>query len=205
MNQRPIMDAGPGINFLSLNKQRLLFSVLGPLSVPEIVETEIIRKSRHDLRFAAAERVWKRLPPRLMEVLSDDATDELAAAVHRIAGVPMAQRMRSGKDLGEIMVIAHAVVAAERGESVIVLIDDGAGRRMAGDQQRRLDRIRGANHTVGRLDLIGTISILKFAAGGEFIPDKSSMRKLYGCFRKLDDGLLPLADTDLMDLPCWRK
>lgn len=35
---RPIIDAGPGLNFLSLNKERLLFSVLGPLSVPETVE-----------------------------------------------------------------------------------------------------------------------------------------------------------------------
>lgn len=33
-----IMDAGPGLNFLSINKERLLFSVLGALSVPEIVE-----------------------------------------------------------------------------------------------------------------------------------------------------------------------
>jgi len=33
------MDAGPGINFFSLNKERLLFRVLGALSVQEIVET----------------------------------------------------------------------------------------------------------------------------------------------------------------------
>jgi hypothetical protein len=38
------MDAGPGINFLSVNKERLLFSTLGALSVPEAVETEILRK-----------------------------------------------------------------------------------------------------------------------------------------------------------------
>ena len=40
MSQRPIMDAGPGINFLSVNKERLLFSTLGALSVPEAVETD---------------------------------------------------------------------------------------------------------------------------------------------------------------------
>lgn len=57
MSQRPIMDAGPGINFFSLNKERLLFGVLGPLAIPEIVEKEIRRKARQDQRFAAAERV----------------------------------------------------------------------------------------------------------------------------------------------------
>lgn len=64
MSQRPIMDADPGINFFSLNKERLLFSVLGALSVPEIVADEIIRKARQDERFAAAERVWKKRPSR---------------------------------------------------------------------------------------------------------------------------------------------
>src|SRR5664279_2494845 len=87
MSQRPIMDAGPGINFFSLNKERLLFSVLGALSVPEIVADEILRKARQDERFAAAERVWKKLPSRLMEVLSDDATDELAAAVSPVTAL----------------------------------------------------------------------------------------------------------------------
>jgi hypothetical protein len=32
MSHRPIIDAGPGLNFLSINKERLLIGVLGPLS-----------------------------------------------------------------------------------------------------------------------------------------------------------------------------
>ena len=55
MSLRPIMDAGPGLNFLSLNKERLLFDTVGPLRVPEKVEEEILRKSRQDRRFSAAE------------------------------------------------------------------------------------------------------------------------------------------------------
>jgi len=203
MSPRPIMDAGPGINFFSLNKERLLFSVLGALSVPEIVEDEILRKARQDERFAAAERVWKKLPSRLMEVLSDDATDELAAAVHRIAGMPIKQRVHSNKDLGETMVIAHAVVAAERGENVIVLIDDGGGRSMVAVEQRRLQRLHAVNGVVGRIDLISTLTVLKKAAGREHLPDKAAMRQFYERLRKLDDGLAPLATTGLMDLPCW--
>ena len=30
MTHRPIMDAGPGLNFFSQNKERLLFAMLGP-------------------------------------------------------------------------------------------------------------------------------------------------------------------------------
>lgn len=78
MSHRPIMDAGPGINFFSVNKERLLFEALGPLCVPEVVKTEILRKARQDQRFAAAEKVWKKLPERLMTVISDDVTAELA-------------------------------------------------------------------------------------------------------------------------------
>ena len=203
MSLRPIMDAGPGINFFSLNRERLLFGVLGALAVPEVVEREILRKARQEDRFAAAERVLKKLPTRLLEVLSDDVTDELAAAVQRIAGMPIDHRVRSSKDLGETMVIAHAVVAAEQGERVLVLIDDGGGRRVAATEQRRLQRLGDLDSNVGRIDLISTTSVLKRAAGTAELPDRGSMRALYGRLRGLDDGLLPLERTGLMDLPCW--
>lgn len=204
MSQRPIMDAGPGINFFSLNKERLLFDTLGPLCAPEAVETEILRKARQDERFAAAERVWRKLPERLMEVLSDDVTDELAAAVHRISGLPFDRRIRSGKDLGEIMVIAHAAVAAQTGQRVTVLIDDGGGSRIAAQEASRLDRLRGNDEPVGSIALISSITVLEHAAGGSYLPDKNAMRDLYERLRGLDDGLPPLAATNLMTLPVWK-
>ena len=64
---------------------------------------------------------WVAALPRLLEVLSDDATAEL------VARMPYATRMRTSKDLGETMVVAHAVGAAERGGEIIVLIDDQGG------------------------------------------------------------------------------
>jgi len=203
MSQRPIMDAGPGLNFLSVNKERLLFSTLGALSVPEAVETEILRKAGQDQRFAAAARVWKKLPERLMEVLSDDVTDELFAAVQRISGIPLTQRTRTGKDLGETMVIAHAAVAAEAGKNVVVLIDDGGGCRAAAAEANRLQRLRAGGQSVGSIGLIHTVTVLERAAGGEHLPDKNAMRDLYGRLRNLDDGLPPLDTTNLMNLPCW--
>lgn len=204
MSRRPIMDAGPGLNFFAANQERLLFSVLGALSVPEVVETEILRKARQDNRFEAAGRVWNKLPERLMEVLSDDVNDELSAAVQRISGLPLEKRICSGKDLGETMVVAHAAVAAEAGADVIVLIDDGGGCRAATMEARRLQRLKSAGKSAGRIGLIHTVTVLESAAGGVFLPDKLAMRSLYLRLRSLDNGLPPLENTDLMNLPCWR-
>lgn len=203
MTQRPIMDAGPGINFFATNKERLLFATLGPLSIPEIVETEIRRKARQDQRFAAASRVLGKIPERLLEVISDDVTDELARAVSRVTGLPIEQRLRSSKDLGETMVVAHAVVAAERGANVIVLIDDGGGRRMASRESARLNRLRQTTPTVGSVSLVNTVTVLKNAAGREHLPDRAALRELYERLSGLDDGLPPLETTGLLDLPVW--
>lgn len=205
MSQRPIMDAGPGLNFFSLNKERLLFATLGPLAVPEIVEQEIVRKAGQDQRFEAAGRALGKIPSRLLEILSDEVTPELAAAVQRMAGVPIETRTRSSKDLGEIMVVAHAVVAAERGHRVLVLIDDGGGRKVAMREAARLRRMHESQPDVGSIALINTGHVLKKAAGGEHLPDRNSMRELYGRLRTLDDGLAPLEHTGLMDLSCWSQ
>ncbi len=131
MSHRPIIDAGPSLNFLSINKERLLIGVLGPLSDPEAVQAEVLSKSREDERFRAAATVWRKLAPRWIQILSDDETPELAAVVHRVTRQPMEERLKYPKDLGETMVIAHAVVAAEAGKTVTVLIDDGPGARIA--------------------------------------------------------------------------
>ncbi|WP_227993967.1 hypothetical protein [Pseudactinotalea sp. HY160] len=198
------MDAGPGINFFSTNQQRLLFSVLGPLCVPEIVEREILRKARSDERFAAAQRVWSKLPSRLMEVVSDDTTVELAAAVQRLSGMAIDQRLGISRDLGETMVIAHAAVAAGAGEHVIILIDDGAGCRLAAQEARRLGRLQAAGKPVGSISLVDTVTVLERAAGGDHLPDKQSMRELCGRLRSLDDGLPPIETTRLLSRQCWR-
>ena len=128
MSGYTIIDAGPSINFFSINKERLLFSVLGALSAPEAVKKEVLRKAHQDKRFSAAGRVWRKLPSSLLQILSDDETKELSIAVERINGIPFTQRMLFSKDLGETMVIAHAAVAAEAGEDVVILIDDNDGK-----------------------------------------------------------------------------
>jgi hypothetical protein len=204
VSHRPVIDAGPALNFLSINKAALLISVLGPLSAPETVQGEVYRKSRQDDRFQAAEKVWRKLTPTWMEVLSDAETPELAIVVHRITQQPMSERLRHPKDLGEIMVIAHAVVAAEAGGTVTALIDDGQGARLATSEMRRLQRLGSSGRTVGTVRLVSSLTVLERAAGGKHIPDKAAMRATYMRLRELDDGLPPLETTRLMAPALWR-
>jgi hypothetical protein len=199
----PIIDAGPGLNFLSINRERLLIGVLGPLSAPETVQSEVFRKAQQDARFRPAATVWRKLTPRFISILSDDFTPELSAVVHRVTRRSMADRMRQRKDLGETMVIAHAVVAAEAGEAVIVLIDDGPGAKLARTEIGRLQRLRAGGQAVGSITLVGTPTILARAAGGKHIPDRATMREIYRRLRGLDDGLPPIETTNLLSPVLW--
>ena len=63
MTQRPIIDAGPGLNFLSIKQERLLIAMLGRLSAPATVGAEVLRKAAQDQRFRPAATAWKRLTP----------------------------------------------------------------------------------------------------------------------------------------------
>lgn len=204
MSARPIIDAGPSLNFLSIHKERLLIGVLGPLSTPETVQTEVLRKSQQDQRFRAAAAVWHKLTPRWIQILSDDQTPELAAVVNRVTRLPMEERVKRPKDLGEIMVIAHAVVAAEAGATVTVLIDDGNGARIASSEIRRLQRLDADGRAVGSIRLASTLTVLERAAGREHIPDRAAMRDIYGRLRGLDDGLPPVEKTNLLSPLLWK-
>lgn len=60
---RPIIDAGPALNFFAANRERLLISVLGKISAPEIVIDEVRGKAQSDRRFRPAAPVLNRLLP----------------------------------------------------------------------------------------------------------------------------------------------
>lgn len=202
---RPVIDAGPALNFFSINKQRLLIGVLGPLSTRETVQKEVFRKAQqeHD-RFGHAVQVWNKLGTYL-QVLSDDLSVELAQAVMDVAGTPMTDRMKTSKDLGEIMVISHALVAAMSGKHVTVLIDDAEGRQLASIQRSRLARLRLAgNQQVGQIMLIGSISVLKLAAQSGKIRDRGEMRDIYARLRQLDTGLPPIEASGVLQSELWK-
>ena len=115
----------------------------------------------------------------------------------------MEERLQQSRDLGETMVIAHAVVAAEAGADVIVLIDDGLGAQTATREIRRLRRLRAGGVAVGWIALASTVTVLTKAAGTQHIPDRGEMREIYRRLRGLDDGLPPIEKTDLLSTPRW--
>ena len=205
MSQRPIIDAGPSLNFLSINKERLLIATMGKLSAPEAVQTEVYRKAGQDARFRPAEMSWRKLTPTYIEILADDPTEELSRVVNRITDQRMDERLKQPKDLGETMVIAHAVVAADAGADVVVLIDDGRGARVATREIQRLRRVRNAGGSAGSIILASTVTVLTKAVGMQHIRDKAEMREIYRRLRGLDDGLPPIEKTDLLTTPLWKR
>ena len=102
-----VIDAGPAINFLATNNERILLGALGGyVSAPETVAREVARKARSDNRFTAALIVWAKLEnANRITILNDDVTPELERAVSRITGLPMAERLKHRRDLGELMVM----------------------------------------------------------------------------------------------------
>ncbi|MER7002343.1 hypothetical protein ABT297_04750 [Dactylosporangium sp. NPDC000555] len=68
------------------------------------------------------------------------------------------------------MVIAHAVVAAEAGADVVVLIDDGPGAKAATGEIRRLQRLRADGSPTGSISLASTLIVLEKAAATIHIP-----------------------------------
>lgn len=199
-----IIDAGPALTFLARkDTTRILYAGLGSVDLlaPEQVEREVIRKSRREKkRFGAAEATWKKVvAANRLTVLPDDETAELSAAVQRLCRMPMSQRMRQQKDLGELLVIAHAAVRAEAGDDVAILIQERSGTAMAHNEALRIKKLGGA----GRLRVWDTQTILLRAVGGPHLPDQATMKAVYASMQSLDDALPPISTTNLLSAEIW--
>ncbi|MEV0031260.1 hypothetical protein [Nocardia sp. NPDC050793] len=205
MSAEPVLDAGPALNFLAANQQRLLISVLGKISTPETVESEVLRKSRTNPRFKGVGLTWSKLTPKWIEILCDDVTDELSAVCQRVGETGLTDRKKRAKDLGELLVVAHAVVAAEQGLDVTVVIDDQSGATMATSEAQRLNRFREQGKPFGRIVLVNTVSILARAAGGSYVPNRAAMKTIYAKLREYDDGLPPITQTTLLSPQLWPR
>jgi hypothetical protein len=101
------------------------------------------------------------------------------------------------------MVIAHAVVAAESGQTVTILMDDGPGAQIATSEISRLQRLGSGGSPVGSITLANTLTILARTAGTEHLPDRPAMRETYTRLRGLDDGLPPIDKTGLLSHKLW--
>jgi len=208
-----VLDAGPCLNFFATNNQNILVRVVGKgFRVPETVRAEVERRSRdqRDERFARAWNVWMRLESNgWIEVLSDESTPSLLAAAKAVlTGASFPERLTRSKDLGETMVVIHAVEIAMRGNDVVVIIDDAEGRGLASTQTRRLERLsllrrEQGGAPIGRVTLMSTASVLAEAARTGVIADRAQMKSVYAQLKQCDDGLLPIERTDLLDPALW--
>lgn len=137
-----------------------------------------------------------------LETLPDDIADALNAAVSRISGTPMAKCMRRPQDLGELMVVSHAAVAAEAGSHVVVLIDETNGAQLAASEQRRLT---GCDREVSGWDrshLSTHPRSSKPPPEQPTFPTRGNAR-LYDRLRRLDDGLVTIGKTRLLSPQLW--
>lgn len=201
-----IIDAGPALNFFSTHNKRLLLSVVGGhLHAPETVIGEVRHRGESDPRFTAAPRVLTKLAGAgRLTILSDDVTPALSGATERITGVPMVQRRRRARDLGEVMVIAHAAVLADAALDVTVIIDEGDGADVADREWQRLKRQRHNDPRYGSISLARTVSVLEAAIGSTYLPDRGAMRRVYSALERCDDGLVDISRTRLLDQELWR-
>ncbi|MBT2514567.1 hypothetical protein [Arthrobacter sp. ISL-30] len=122
-------------------------------------------------------------------VSSEDA-EALSAAVKKLTGTPLAERLIQSRDLGEVMVIAHAMVRKDRGEDVYVVIDEHRGQKFA---------------SKFGIKVIDTAWILSSTVERGLIKDRSEVRKTYDTLRKYDAGLAHIDQTILLQKKLWAQ
>lgn len=171
----------------------------GPLYVPREVATEISDKSADSQKFSKAVRVFDAfVRDSMIEVLESDAENdlELVQAIRTVSPLPPSELLvRRRKDLGEIMVVAHAIKLRDHGHEVSLVVDDRGGRVLAKQHN---------------FETISTVRILGTAASLGLI-DYASMKKTYERLRPsngsepMDDGLPHWATSKLDDRRLYKK
>jgi predicted nucleic acid-binding protein len=190
-----ILDTGPCLNFISIGEGNLMHAALAvdfdKLLVPREVANEIGDKSSEVPKFARADPLFKGLVrDSKIEILESDAHNDMALvkAIKLVSRLPPSALLtKRRKDLGETMVVAHAIKLREAGFEVTLVIDDGGGRGLA--------KAHG-------FAVIGTIRILGLAASKGLVP-RAKMKGIYERLRPsngaepMDDGLPHWHDSGL--------
>lgn len=195
-----ILDAGPCITFCAAAKHSLLIDVLqrgsNELHVPDVVNDEVSNRGSNSRIFPPSTVPnWEWLVKQngigiLDSSVSAEDAEELSAAVKKLSGTPLAERLMESKDLGELMVIAHAMVRRDRGEQVFVVIDEYRAQRLAAKFHIRV---------------IDTEWILSSAVKRGYIADRGEMRKTYDLLRQYDLGLVDISQTNLLSKALWKQ
>lgn len=92
--------------------------------------------------------------------------------------------LSSGKNRGEMVLIAHARVLQAQGLDVVAMIDD----------QGAVDLARKAG-----IPTFDTVQLFQESIAFGLISDKIQLKRLYGFVQEKDDGLLPFRQTPLTD------
>lgn len=195
-----ILDAGPCITFCAAAKQDLLIDVLqrgsNQLHVPDVVNDEVSNRGSNRRDFPATTVPnWKWLVDHdcigiFDSTVSSEDAEALSVAVKKLTGTPLAERLTQSRDLGEIMVIAHAMVRKDRGEVVFVVIDEYRGQQLA---------------SKFGIEVIDTEWILSSAVKRGLIADRGEMKKIYSTLRKYDAGLVHIDQTALLKNALWAQ
>ncbi len=180
-----VLDAVCCVHFCGANKHSILLEILNLLDlrilIPAEVSDEVVGK---DSKFPGLALRWKKLIasnrvtilPRLL--LDDPAQSSVVSRVAALRSSPATTALRTRKDLGEFVVIAHAADMKARGRTVYVLLDDGAAQRTA---------------TAECLDVIDMQQLLTFGhrQGIDALATKANLKAVYDALRRYGESLPP--------------
>jgi predicted nucleic acid-binding protein len=185
-----IFDAGPAVGFSAANQLPLLIEVFERVrftrTVPFVVDREV---RRQDKKYSGVAKRWNAaVVSHRIEVLEEVAVgrgdQRVALEVARMRDMDLADALRNQRDLGEVLTVAHAVVARNDGLTVAVSIDDSYGARLA---------------DIARIQNIDSVKILELAIKLEIIPSKKDLQKIYTALQKYS-SLPNLNGTGLLKL-----
>lgn len=202
-----IIDAGPAINFLATNNQRILIAGIGtqPFHAPEAVRDEVMRKAAERPDLAAAAPAWRRIETNWILLIPATRSPTLDRLAITLTQGPLPIVPSRAKDSGETYVVIHAVERALNGNKVIVIIDDGGGQELLRRAQQYLNAQRRNNPSIGTVTLMTTEDILLARANTNHIPDKQKMRRIYDQLRAIDNGLVHIDNTALLTNTHWSQ
>lgn len=184
-----IFDAGPIVGFAAAGQLTLLVEVFDRLRmqrvVPFAVDKEVRRQSR---KYAAVSRRW---PAAVIsgrfEVLNEVAVgladQRVVLEAARLRDTDPDSALSAQRDLGEIVTVAHAVVARNDGLQIAVSTDDSYGARLAGAE---------------KLPNLDTVAILRLAIRLGLITAKPDLQTLYRALCRYSH-LPPLTTTGLLE------
>lgn len=186
-----VLDAGPILNFMGRKDTadvyvKTLRLMTDTIIVPDAIVDEVTNKSRKDSRFGLCQRklgdiirggyIEELVTP---SALKDDDYDYHWTWVK--ANCPP-YMLTSGKNRGEMVLVAHARVLQAQGRDVVAMIDDG-------------DAVKLANKA--GIPSFTTVDLFHESIAHNVIQSAVDLKRLYSLVEQQDDGLVSFDRTTL--------